>query len=353
MPLGWENSGNTFNEITFTGGKAMKKITMFFGALALICILVGVDLVMGAEPIKIRFSGFNPPEASNSRARDYFKAELEKLTQGKVIVESFHSAVLGGAKEQVDMVKSGTLFMTEMGLAYFSGWAPALEVAQLPFLWKDSATAQKVMTGKLGNELLLQLDKAGFKGLGFWAIGYRNIVNNKRPIKEIGDFKGLKIRLQPSKVMMETFRLLGANPVPMDIKEVYSALQQGVIDGSENPNGYLLTQRTWEVTKYLTVSPIFFDYMICVANKERFNELPKEVQSDILRVMDKTTEHQWELARIEDKEAYEKLIKNGMIANKIDPTQLEAMKEVTRPVYKTRESSIGKDWIEKFAAAAR
>jgi len=326
---------------------------MFLGALALMGIFVATDLVMGAEPIKIRFSGFNPPEASNSRARDYFKEELEKMTQGKVIVESFHSAVLGGAKEQVDMVKSGTLFMTEMGLAYFSGWAPALEVAQLPFLWKDSATAQKVMTGNLGNELLMQLDKAGFKGLGFWAIGYRNIVNNKRPIKEIDDFKGLKIRLQPSKVMLETFRVLGANPIPMDIKEVYSGLQQGVIDGSENPNGYLLTQRTWEVTKYLTLSPIFFDYMICVANKEMFNKLPKDVQSDILKVMQKATERQWELAGTEDREAYEKLIKNGMIANKIEPTQLGVMREITRPVYKTRESSIGKDWIEKFHNATR
>ena len=331
----------------------MKKVLMFCGALALIGILVGVDLVMGAEPIKIRFSGFNPPEASNSRARDYFKAELEKITQGKVIVESFHSAVLGGAKEQVDMVKSGTLFMTEMGLAYFSGWAPALEVAQLPFLWKDSATAQKVMTGNLGNELLMQLDKAGFKGLGFWAIGYRNIVNNKRPINEMKDFKGLKIRLQPSKVMLETYRLLGANPLPMDIKEVYSALQQGVIDASENPNGYLLTQRTWEVTKYLTVAPIFHDYMIVVANKGKFNELPKDIQNEIIKTIQKSTEYQWDLARNEDKEGYEKLVKNGMIPNRLDPSQLEIMRETTRPVYKMREENIGKDWIEKFIAAAK
>jgi TRAP-type C4-dicarboxylate transport system substrate-binding protein len=139
----------------------------------------------------------------------------------------------------------------------------------------------------------------------------------------------------------------------MDIKEVYSALQQGVIDGSENPNGYLLTQRTWEVTKYLTVSPIFFDFMIVVANKEKFNELPKDVQSDMIKAMQKATESQWEFAEKEDKEAYEKLIKNGMIANKLGPTQLGIMRETTRPVYKIREPSIGKDWIEKFIAAAK
>ena len=117
-------------------------------------------------------------------------------------------------------------------------------------------------------------------GFAFWDLGSRNITNNKRPITQPSDLEGLKIRLQPSKVMIATFKALGANPVAMDIKEVYSALKQGVIDGEENPYAFIRDHRFYEVQKYLSVTGHFYDVMTWQRTRRVFNDLPKDIPGD-------------------------------------------------------------------------
>jgi tripartite ATP-independent transporter DctP family solute receptor len=207
------------------------------------------------------------------------------------------------------------------------------------------------MTGSLGKDLLKEMDKAGMVGLAFWDLGSRNMTNSKRPITQPSDLEGLKIRLQPSKVMLATFKALGANPVAMDIKEVYSALKQGVIDGHENPFAFIRDHRMYEVQTYLSVTGHFYDVMIVAANKKGFNDLPKDVQDMMWKSLDKATAWQWEQAGKDDSDAFNELKAKGMSINTLTSAQAKLFQEKTDSIYKESEKGIGKAWIDKFVQA--
>ena len=306
-----------------------------------------------AQTIKLRFAGNMPAQNANSKAMVVFKEEIEKSSGGKVQIDIFPAMQLGGAGENVDMVKSGTLSMCYAGAAYFVGFVPEMGVISLPFLFKDRPTTQQIMTSSLGKELLKEMDKAGMVGLAFWDLGSRNMTNSKRPITQPSDLEGLKIRLQPSKVMLATFKALGANPVAMDIKEVYSALKQGVIDGHENPFAFIRDHRMYEVQKYLSVTNHFYDVMIVAANKKSFNDLPKDIQDMIWKAVDKGTKWQWEQAGKDDNEAFNELKAKGMAINTLTPGQAKLFQDKTESIYKESEKGIGKVWIDKFIQANR
>ena len=306
-----------------------------------------------AQTLKIRFAGNMPAQNANSKAMVVFKEEIEKLSGGKIQVDNFPAMQLGGAGENVDMVKSGTLFMAYAGAAYFVGFVPELGVISLPFLFKDRATMQRIATGPLGKDLLKEMDRAGFVGLALWDLGSRNMTNSKRPITQPSDLEGLKIRLQPSKVMLASFRALGANPVAMDIKEVYSALKQGVIDGHENPFAFIRDHRMYEVQKYLSVTNHFYDVMVVAANKKTFAEQPKEIQEILWKGMEKATQWQWEQAGKDDSAAFEELKAKGMAVNTLTPAAAKTFQQKTESVYKESEPSIGKKWIDRFMEANR
>jgi tripartite ATP-independent transporter DctP family solute receptor len=328
----------------------MKKTVVLFVAV-FVCMFAISSHLTWAETYKIRFAGNMPVGNANSKAMVVFKEEIEKLTDGQVQVELFPAMQLGGAGENVDMVSSGTLFMCYVGAAYVVGYVPELGVLSLPFLFKDRPTAQKIVTGPLGKELLAEMDKAGFVGMAFWDLGSRNLTNNKRPINVPDDLKGIKLRLQPSKIMLATFRALGANPVSMDIKEVYSALKQKVIDAQENPFAFIRDHRFYEVQKYLSVTGHFYDVMAVFANKDRFNKLPEEIQESIWQAMAKATEYQWEQAGKDDQAAYQELVDGGMEINKPGPAEIDLFREATKAVYDEQGASIGQEWIDKFVEA--
>ena len=188
-------------------------------------------------------------------------------------------------------------------------------------------------------------------GLAFWDLGSRNITNNKHSIFKPNDLEGIKIRLQPSKIMLATFRALGANPVAMDIKEVYSALKQGVIDAEENPFAFIRDHRFYEVQKYLSVTGHFYDVMAVFANKSRFDALPDDTRGMIWQAMAKATQWQWDQAGKDDQEAFQELLNNGMIINKPTPADMKLFRDATKGVYGEEEASIGKVWVDKFVEA--
>ena len=328
----------------------MKKILLLWIALA-VALTTMMHSPAGAQTLKIRFAGNMPAQYHSSKAMVIFKEEVEKLSGGKIQVDLFPAMQLGGASENVDMVKSGTLFMCYASAAYFVGYVPELGVTGLPFLFKDRPTVEKIMTGPIGKDLLKEMDKAGFVGMAFWDLGSRNITNSKRPIIQPSDLEGLKIRLQPAKVMLNTFKALGANPVPMDIKEVYSALKQGVIDGQENPYANIRDHRLYEVQKYLSVTGHFYDVMTVAANKKTFSEQPKEFQEILWKGIEKGTQYSWAQGGKEDDEAFQDLKSKGMVVNTLTPAQAKLFRDKTESVYKENEGSIGKKWIDRFLQA--
>lgn len=280
----------------------------------------------------LRVTGNFPIEHSVSKAMEVFKTEVETNTKGDIIVDLFPNMMLGGAQENVDQTRSGTTFGTMLGVAYLSRIVPEFEAISLPFIFDSREKAYGVVDGDVGKLLDEKMGAKGFKGLGFGELGFRNTTNSVRPITKLADFKNLKIRLQPNEVHLDTFRALGANPVAMDISEVYSALQQGVLDGQENPYDSIATRRFNEVQKYLSGTQHLFDFLVFIGNKRAFDKLSPENQKIVSAAATKAMQWQREQSASQDTKWRDELIKRGMQYSDITPEARKEMLQATKPV---------------------
>lgn len=273
----------------------------------------------------LRVAGNFPEDHTATGAMSVFKEELEKLTDGELVVQNFPAMQLGGAQENVDQVRSGAIFAVFTSIAYFTRSVPELEAVSLPFLFDDRETAFAVMDGPVGQKMDDALLEEGFVNLGYMELGFRHVTNSVRPIQSVEDFDGLKIRLQPNEVHLDTFRALGASPQSLDISELYSALQQGVLDGQENPYNIIYTRRFFEVQKYLSDTGHFFDFINVVANRGQFEALSPEHQEAVKTAMRTAVEWQREEAAALDLSFREKLVEEGM---QFDPIPAEVRAEL-------------------------
>ena len=327
----------------------MKYIALRFGVV-LLAAGCAAGAVHAAE--KIRIAGNFPVEHSSSAAMEIFKQELEAASGGELTVDLFPAMQLGGAQENVDQVRSGTIFGTWIGIAYLSRTVPELEAVSLPFVFSDRETAFRVIDGEVGDLLNAKLAEKGYVSLGYMELGSRHVTNNIRPIESAKDFEGLKIRLQPNETHLATFRAIGANPVPMGIQEVYSALQQGVLDGQENPYSVIATRRFDEVQKYLSDSGHFFDFIILVANKDAFDQLLPEQQEAVRAAAAKAIEWQRAKATEEDTAARETLIERGMQFDPLSPEVRPELQERTAGVVDELRAKIGGEIIDAVLSEA-
>jgi tripartite ATP-independent transporter DctP family solute receptor len=193
----------------------------------------------------------------------------------------------------------------------------------------------------------------GFVSLGFMELGSRQVTNSQRPIKTMADLKGLKIRMQPNETHLATFRALGANPVAMDIKEVYSALEQKVIDGQENPYALIIASRFFEVQKYLSNTGHFFDFISVVANKKKFDGLSAEHKKIVQTAMTNAINAQRAMAAKADAESLAQLQKNGMTYTELPASEREAMRKATAGVVDEVRKRVGGTLVDDVLAAVK
>ncbi|BCH26628.1 ABC transporter substrate-binding protein [Mesorhizobium sp. L-8-10] len=294
----------------------------------------GLAVVLGPAEAqtRLRFAGNFPEDHTATGAMKIFKEEVEKRSNGELQIDNFPAMQLGGAQENVDQVRSGTIFAVVTSIAYFTRTVPEFETLSLPFLFDTRAKAFAVIDGDVGKKIDAKLLDNGFVSLGYGELGYRHATNSQHPIKSLEDFKGLKIRLQPNEVHLATFRALGANPIAMDVKELYSALQQGVLDGQENPYNIIATRRFNEVQKYLSATGHFYDMINVVANKRAFEKLSPEHQTIVRESMLAAME--WQRAEAErlDLVWRDKLIEAGMEFNEVSPEARAAMRKATASI---------------------
>lgn len=313
--------------------------------------LAAATPVSAAE--QLRIAGNFAVDHSSSKAMEIFKKELAAASGGDVVAELFPAMQLGGAKENVDQVRSGAIFATWIGIAYLSRTVKELEAVSLPFIFDNREAAFRVIDGKVGDLLNQKLADKGYTALGYMELGSRNVTNNVRPIKTLADFKGLKIRLQPNETHLATFRAIGANPVSMGIKEVYSALQQGVLDGQENPFSIIATRRFNEVQKHLSDSGHFFDFIIVVANKKKYDALSDKQKAAIKTAMGKAVTWQRAKAAEEDTASRALLAKRGMTFTPLPAETRAALRKATAGVVDTVKARLGTELIDAVLAAVK
>jgi C4-dicarboxylate-binding protein DctP len=202
------------------------------------------------------------------------------------------------------------------------------------------------LTGPFGERVAKPIESAGFRPLGYWIMGPRQMANNVRPIRRPDDLKGLKIRVINSPVFIQTFRALGANPVGLDASEMYLALQQKTVDGVDNATVDLVNLKLYEVTKYLSMTSHITDFFLVVMNKGLWDRLSADEQKIMLQAMRTSMEWEWKAQPDAIKASVDKL-RGSMQANDLSPEELKAFVEATRPVAKHFEESIGKDVIDQ------
>jgi tripartite ATP-independent transporter DctP family solute receptor len=280
----------------------------------------------------IRVAGNFATEHSSSKAMEVFKTEVEKLSGGEIEVNIFPAQQLGGAAENVQAVKIGAIEMMWVGTAYLTRTVPGLEAIGLPFQFETRDQAFAMADGPVGVALDTELAEEGMASMGYMELGFRQLTNNVRPIVTVDDIAGLKIRLQPNETHLATFRALGANPVSMDVKELYSALEQGVIDGEENPFAIIDVAGYAEVQKYVSNTGHFFDFISVVANEKWFEGLEPETRATIESAMATAIAFQRSLAVEQDGAALEKLVAEGMTYTEVSPELAAALREKTSGV---------------------
>ncbi|WP_404299201.1 TRAP transporter substrate-binding protein [Halomonas sp.] len=296
---------------------------------------------------RLRVAGNFPTDHSVSRAMEVFKEEVESASEGEIRVDLFPAMQLGGATENVDQVRSGSIFAVFTSIAYFTRSVPDYEAVSLPFLFDSRDQAFAVMDGPVGAHLDDKMAELGFVNLGYGELGFRHVTNNLRPITSVEDFEGMRIRLQPNEVHLQTFRALGANPVAMDVSELYSALQQGVLDAQENPYNIIASRRFNEVQEHLSDSGHFYDFINAVANQRRYNDLSDEHRAIVDDAMQTAMVWQRDAAAEEEESWRQQLVDEGMTFTPISLELRAELREATREVADSLKERVDPEFIEQ------
>ncbi len=310
-------------------------------------LAIASPAVLAQTPTVLRIAGNFASDHSSSIAMMAFKKEVEELSKGAVVIEVFDNMQLGGAQENVTQTRAGTIHMTWVGMAFLSRTVSELEAVSLPFLFPSREVAYKVMDGKVGDLIEAKMADKGFTSLGFMELGPRQVTNSVRPIRSMADLKGLKIRLQPNETHLATFRALGANALAMDIREVYSALEQKVIDGHENPYNLVLASRFFEVQKYVSNTAHFFDFISVAANKRRIDSLPADHRQIIKTAMAKQVAAQRAGAAKADIDALATLQARGMQYDPLPDSERAAMQAATAGVVDEIRKRVGAQLVDQ------
>jgi C4-dicarboxylate-binding protein DctP len=300
------------------------------------------------QPIVIKFSHVVAPNTPKGKGADKFKALAEKYTNGKVKVEVYPNSTLYKDKEELEALQLGAVQMLAPSNSKFGPiGVRAFEVFDLPYLLPNKAALRKVTDGPTGKRMLKLLDAKGMTGLAYWDNGFKQMSANK-PLRMPADYKGLKFRIQSSKVLEAQFRALGAIPQVMAFSEVYQALQTGVVDGQENTWSNIYTQKFHEVQKYTTETNHGYIGYVVVVNKKFWDGLPGDVRAQLEKAMHEATAYANDISEKENAEAKVEIQKSGK-TEIIVPTKAEneAMRKAMEPLYHEMGARVGKALLDE------
>ena len=250
--------------------------------LLIACLLAGLGSTAFAAKFNLKM-GHAVNTTDGQHAAAVKLAELVKQrTNGEVEITIFPANQLGNDAAMINGARGGTIDIVSSGASNYIGIVSNTAALELPFVFRSADHAYKVLDGEVGTGVLGELAPHGLKGLAYWENGWRAFTNNKRPVNRPEDLKGLKIRSTPNPYHIQAFRLLGMNPAPMPIAELYTALETGTFDAQEHPINVTWSSKFYEVQKFLTVSNHVYSPLIVVMNKARFDALPAEYQKVIV-----------------------------------------------------------------------
>jgi C4-dicarboxylate-binding protein DctP len=315
--------------------------------IAGLLLAIGLAPARAEEPIVIKFSHVVAPDTPKGKAAEKFKALAEERTHGRVRVELYPNSQLYKDKEELEALQLGAVQMLAPSLSKFGPLGiKEFEAFDLPYIFPSTEALRRVTDGPVGRDLLKKLEPKGILGLAYWDNGFSIITSNK-PIRKLEDLKGVKMRIQSSKVLEATYRHIGALPQIMAFSEVYQALQTGVVDAAETTPSNSYTQKFYEVQKYLTVSDHTYIGYAVVVNKKFWEGLPADIRAALDSAMKDATVYCNEIAEKENEEALAKIKASGDVELIVlsDQEKAEWRKDLL-PVHEEMAPRIGKDLIQ-------
>ncbi len=315
--------------------------------------LFALPAAFAQAPIVIKFSHVVAPDTPKGKGAERFKQLAEERTKGRVKVEVYPNSQLYKDKEELEALQLGSVQMLAPSLAKFGPLGvKEFEVFDLPFIFKDEAAFRAVTTGPVGADLFKKLEPKGILGLAYWDNGF-HIMSANKPLHVVADFKGLKMRIQSSKVLDAQMRALGAIPQVMAFSELYQALQSGVVDGTEGVPSNFYTQKIFEVQKHITLSNHGHLAYAVIVNKKFWDGLPPDIRTTLEGAMKDATTYANAIAATENEAALEKIRASGKTVI-YTPTaaEINEWKRALMPVHKEMESRVGKPTIDAVYKAA-
>lgn len=294
-----------------------------------------------------------PKERSLAKGMYKFAEIVEKETNGAIKVEVYNDGVLGDDRRAIEGLQIGSIQGTNVSTGPIASFAPRLGIFDLPFLFKDKASAYKVLDGPIGQELLNDLPKVGLIGLAYWENGFRHLTNGKREVTTLEDIKGLKIRTMENKIHVDLWKMLNANPTPMSYNQLYSALEQRVVDGQENPLGNVKTAKFYEVQKYLTLTGHVYNANVFMVSKVFWDTLTDKEKEILKKAAEEAKVYQRQLNEQEDREYALYLSTQGMKVSELKPGEKEKIRAALNPLYEKYKPEFGEELVKRLMEAVK
>ncbi|MCI8994279.1 MAG: DctP family TRAP transporter solute-binding subunit [Lachnospiraceae bacterium] len=304
------------------------------------------------DPITIKISHVFAQEHPVQKGLEYFGERLSQETNGLVTVDIYPAGVLGGEVECVEQCVAGQIDCNLVsGIVPLSGYNTIANVEELPFFFANEEEAHAAYDGEYGDLLAKELiEPIGLVFVNYWENGFRHFTNNIRPITAPEDMKGIKFRISVSEIRLQMFELLGASAISMQFNELFTALQQGTVDGQENPLSNIEASKFYEVQKYLSLCGYIYNASIMTFNPDIWASYPEEVKQAIIKCADEARDYERELNKEFCDGSVDRLKENGMEVNQVD---VEVFKEAVQPVWDSFLESEGELARELVEAAYR
>jgi TRAP-type transport system periplasmic protein len=315
---------------------AMGLLTLAFATAG--ALVVALPAAAQVQERTIRWGHLNNTDHPISLGVQKFAAVLAAKSGGKLRIREFPASQLGNELQQQSAVRGGTQEVFSASTTSLAGVVKDLGLFDFPFIVSTFDQATALAEGGFGKAMMDALPEKDLIALGYWGLGFRNATNSSRPIAKLEDFAGLKLRVIPNPVYLETFRAFKANPVPMAFGELYTALENKTVDGQENPYSVILSNRFYEVQKYVSATNHTFTQNIIIVSKKFWDRLSPEEQKMFRDTYAETIQYQREQTQLAANNALGDLKAKGMQFNEIAPTEHTRMRAATKGV------------IEKFSA---
>ncbi|WP_239751529.1 TRAP transporter substrate-binding protein [Mammaliicoccus sp. H-M34] len=320
-------------------------------SLLLLLILSGcqnsTEKVNGSEQKTIRLAHTGSDTHQYNIASQKFKELVEEKSDGKMKVNVYGNGSLGNEDELVDQTMTGTIQMTTVAAdSSLSNTMPEMNLFGIPYLFDSKKDVYSKLDGKPGKDLLVLAKKKDMKGLGYWEVGFRHFTNKKREIKHPEDMKNLKLRVQSAKVWNEHLKTLDAIPTPISFSELYSALDQGVVDGQENPLPTIYSQKLFEVQKYISLTNHTYTPAVVLMNDDYYNQLSKNEKKIVDESVKEATDYQRKYIASQEKKIKKQLKDEGMIITNVNRDEF---KNKTKNVDSQITDQVPKSIVRQFS----